>query len=317
MSEIMVTVLCVTYNHKDYIARCIDGIISQKTQYKFELIVHDDASTDGTTEIIKEYEKKYPEIIRGIYENENQYSKGIDIVERFLLPKVKGRFVANCDGDDEWIDPYKMQKQVDFMLDHPNVLACTTNALVKDCRTNEEYNYCNWKRSKYVSVNDVLWGEKAIIKPSTWIIRAKPLIQSKDEISKLGGYTDAPLQLWMLASGKVYYMKDVTIMYRLYVPGSWSSTSTDSYEDKLLRIERFNELTEYRYCKKIRRKINKFVYRRLNNEREMELLSIIGGRRILLSGCVDIALAVLLNNMCPSIYCYIRRIWRKIIHETE
>lgn len=110
MSEIMVTVLCVTYNHKDYIARCIDGIISQKTQYKFELIVHDDASTDGTTEIIKEYEKKYPEIIRGIYENENQYSKGIDIAERFLLPKVKGRFVANCDGDDEWIDPYKMQK---------------------------------------------------------------------------------------------------------------------------------------------------------------------------------------------------------------
>ena len=108
------------------------------------------------------------------------------------------------------------------------------------------------KRSKYVSVDNVLWGEKAIIKPSTWIIRAKPLIQSKDEISKLGGYIDVPLQLWMLASGKVYYMKDVTIMYRLYVPGSWSSTSTDSYEDKLLRIERFNELTEYRYCKKRR-----------------------------------------------------------------
>ena len=93
----------------------------QKTNFRFEAIIHDDASTDGTQEIIREYEKKYPDIIKPIYQKENQYSKGIPgYITNLISSKCKGKYIALCEGDDYWIDPLKLQKQVDFLESHPD-----------------------------------------------------------------------------------------------------------------------------------------------------------------------------------------------------
>lgn len=91
--EIMVSVICTAYNHEKYIRQCLDGFVMQKTNFKYEVIVHDDASTDNTAEIIREYEKKYPEIIKPIYQKENQYSKGVSI-GKIIYPLCQGKYLA-------------------------------------------------------------------------------------------------------------------------------------------------------------------------------------------------------------------------------
>ncbi len=115
----LVSICCLTYNHEKYIHDAIEGFLMQKANFEFEILIHDDASTDGTTEIIKEYEKKYPGLIKPIYQTENQWSKGIKPFFKDLFPKAKGKYIALCEGDDYWVDPYKLQKQVDFMEANP------------------------------------------------------------------------------------------------------------------------------------------------------------------------------------------------------
>ena len=122
--DIKASICCITYNQKKYIRQCLDGFVMQRTNFKFEVLIHDDASTDGTTDIIREYEKKYPDIIKPIYQTENKYSRGISITRNYIYPNIKGKYVAICEGDDYWTDPYKLQKQVDFLDAHPDYSIC-------------------------------------------------------------------------------------------------------------------------------------------------------------------------------------------------
>ena len=112
---LMVTIQCLTFNHEPYIRQCLDGFVMQKTNFRFEAVVHDDASTDGTAAIVREYAEKYPDIIKPILETENQYSKGDGILGRIMAENRKGKYIAICEGDDYWIDPLKLQKQVYYM----------------------------------------------------------------------------------------------------------------------------------------------------------------------------------------------------------
>lgn len=123
MENILVAIHCLAYNHEPYISECLDGFVMQKTNFKFVAIVHDDASTDGTAAIIREYAEKYPEIIYPILETENQWSKPDGSLGRIMSNAIidtGAKYVAMCEGDDYWIDPYKLQKQVDFMEKNPN-----------------------------------------------------------------------------------------------------------------------------------------------------------------------------------------------------
>ncbi len=124
MSNPAVSVCCITYNHEKYIRDALEGFLMQQTNFSFEILIHDDASTDGTADIIREYEAKYPGIIKPIYQTENQYSKGIDISATFNFPRVQGKYIALCEGDDFWTDPHKLQIQYDFMESHPDYSLC-------------------------------------------------------------------------------------------------------------------------------------------------------------------------------------------------
>lgn len=124
MSDVMVSVCVLSYNHEKYLRQCLDGIFMQKVSFPFEVRVHDDASTDRSQEIIKEYQQRYPDILKPVLQSENQYSKGGGILNKFLLPLCEGKYIALCEGDDYWTDSLKLQKQVDFLEGHEEYSMC-------------------------------------------------------------------------------------------------------------------------------------------------------------------------------------------------
>jgi len=128
------------------------GFLMQKTTFAFEILIHDDASTDGTQEIIREYEAKYPDIIKPIYQTENQYSKGINISISYNLPRTKGKYIAFCEGDDYWTDKDKLQKQVDFLENHSEYSLCSHRFKVYNI---EEAKYePEWEYYKEIFANN-------------------------------------------------------------------------------------------------------------------------------------------------------------------
>ncbi len=129
----MVSVCCITYNHEKYIEQALDGVLMQETTFPFELIVHDDASTDRTPKILQKYAEKYPEIIRIILQAENQFSKAGLITLRFVFPRARGKYIALCEGDDFWVDKMKLDKQVRFLEENPEYVITYT-----DCRPFDE-----------------------------------------------------------------------------------------------------------------------------------------------------------------------------------
>ncbi len=113
----LLSIVCLAYNHAAFISETLDGFLRQETTFPFEIIVHDDASTDATATIIHEYAARYPQVIKPIYQTENQYRKGVPFSTR-LFAQAHGKYIAYCEGDDYWTDPHKLQIQVDFLEKH-------------------------------------------------------------------------------------------------------------------------------------------------------------------------------------------------------
>ena len=132
MNKPLVSIQCLVYNHEPYLRQCLDGFVMQKTNFPFEAIIHDDVSTDNSVAIIREYAEKYPDIIKPIYEKENQYSKHDGSLRKIILAAFSpySKYIAICEGDDYWTDPYKLQKQVDYLDNHPECGLVYTNAMV-------------------------------------------------------------------------------------------------------------------------------------------------------------------------------------------
>lgn len=127
----LVSICCITFNHKPYIAQCLEGLVNQNVHFDFEIIVNDDCSTDGTAEIIKDYASRYPGRFIPILHDQNQYSRGIKrILQTFVFPRARGKYIALCEGDDYWTDPNKLQLEVDYLENHPECGMVYTQAQV-------------------------------------------------------------------------------------------------------------------------------------------------------------------------------------------
>lgn len=124
----VVSVCCVTYNHGDFIEDALNGFLSQKTDFPFEILINDDASTDETPEILRKYEQNYPRIIKLICQTENKFSQGLSPNFTYNLPRAKGRFIALCEGDDFWISEDKLEKQVAALTENPDCVLCFHDA---------------------------------------------------------------------------------------------------------------------------------------------------------------------------------------------
>ena len=143
----LVSVRCITYNHELYISKALDGFLMQKTTFPFEIVIHDDASTDKTADIIREYTEKFPKIIKPIFETENQYSKHDGSLGRIMNAACKGKYIAFCEGDDYWIDENKQQIQVDFLEKHLDYTMCFHDAkIIDNLNINMKYQVSSYDR---------------------------------------------------------------------------------------------------------------------------------------------------------------------------
>ena len=145
----VVSVCCVTYNHGPFVRQCLDGFLMQETTFPVEILLHDDASTDDTAAVIREYAERHPALFKPILQTENQYSKGVSPNIQFNIPRARGRYIALCEGDDYWTDPRKLQLQADFLERNPEYVICYHDAEVVDesgLVINESLLKDEWKR---------------------------------------------------------------------------------------------------------------------------------------------------------------------------
>jgi glycosyltransferase involved in cell wall biosynthesis len=221
----LVSIVNNTYNHEGFIRDALEGFLMQKTTFKVEILVHDDASTDGTAAIVREYEARYPELIKPVYQTENQYSKGIKVTSTFQFPRALGKYIAMCEGDDYWTDPLKLQKQVEFLEANPEYVISYHDCKVidengkvvmdsqlpenhKKDASNEELVYCSrWVKTLTICYKNFNFDEP---QERNYIFNGDMFL-----ISRLG------------LNGKGKWMGDTITpgVYRMHQNSIWSSLS--------------------------------------------------------------------------------------------
>lgn len=258
----VVSIICTSYNHEEYIGDALDSFVMQKTTFPFEIIVHDDASTDKTASIIREYESKHPELFVALYQTENQYSKGNGDVSKIVFSAAQGKYIALCEGDDYWTDPYKLQKQVDFLEANPDYSMCFHNAEIIDEGTQlSEGLFIGPQKQQYVQLNssrEVLPYEIMIdwIVPTASCLFRTGLIDYKKLNSNNFVFGDIALFLSLAAKGKVFYLNEIISIYRKSLRGARFSNDG---EYKNGRWERhYNELARLCQDKELEFVINYF-----------------------------------------------------------
>lgn len=136
--EPLVSVLCLVYNHEQFLRKALESFVRQEVDFPFEVVVHDDASTDGSADIIREYERNYPDIIKPIYQKVNQHSLKRGRVTRIVHEAARGKYISQCEGDDYWTDFHKLKKQVDFLEAHPDYSMCVGGYIKRDIYTGKD-----------------------------------------------------------------------------------------------------------------------------------------------------------------------------------
>ncbi|GAB6009257.1 glycosyltransferase [Dysgonomonas reticulitermitis] len=204
----------ITYNHEKFIAEAIEGVVMQKTSFPFELVIGEDCSTDSTRAICIEYQKKYPDIIRLRLPEKNQ---GMMLNWINNIESGQGKYIALCDGDDYWTDPYKLQKQVDFMEANTDFALCSHSVYTLMCEQLDE----NIEMER-----NVLTTEDIILKD--WGLLTASIFFRKDAHKTPDWYYtvkngDYALQLIVSLSGKIKFLPEYMAVYRQHL-GGMSST---------------------------------------------------------------------------------------------
>ncbi|MDO4574089.1 MAG: glycosyltransferase [Planctomycetia bacterium] len=251
MTSFKLSILCITYNHAAFIRQALDGFVMQQTNFPFEVLIHDDASTDGTADIIREYEEKYPDIIKPVYQKENQWSQGVAISKTFQFPRIQGMYVAMCEGDDYWTDPRKLQKQVDFLDAHPDYTVCFHPVEVqweKDPEKKEIFPTPDKRFNKTtLDVEDLI--QHNFIQTNSvvyrWVFPEKEHLEDYP-VGILPG--DWYLHLVHAKHGKIGFLEDVMGVYRRHPGGMWQGNNYLRHGDKHYHFfEAADKLLEGKY----------------------------------------------------------------------
>lgn len=230
MNDPLVSVSCTTYNHAPYIRECLDGFLMQKCNFSFEILIHDDASTDTTSNIIREYHNKHPNIIKPIIQTENQWSKGIKPTWKYNIPRAKGKYIALCEGDDYWIDPLKLQKQVDFLEKDENYSLIGSNAHEQ---IKQNLIPCTDTSPKEITTEDIVqFGP--LLHTCTIMFRNKPNWFDSPLLTR-SGLRDWSLVFLYSLKGKVKRLEDTTGVYRRHDGGIYSALDIrEKYKENIV-----------------------------------------------------------------------------------
>lgn len=265
----MVSIITTAYNHAPYIAQALESFISQKTDFSFEIIVHDDSSTDGTTEIIQKYEKKYPQLIKAVYQKENQYSKGKNVYE-FIIPHIKGKYVAQCEGDDYWCDEKKLQKQVDYMEKHPECSYCFCNSYNVNLKSEIIGTQTPINTSRVFSSREIIAAPEIFLATAGTIYRAEDMYEFPEEMIA-GTAGDIPLRQFLMLRGNAYGFAERMCCYRVMTPGSESDRYNRAIKNNsqeflkcneayIRYYELFDRYTKGEYHEELLEKLNRCLY---------------------------------------------------------
>ena len=225
----LLSVCCTSYNQEKHIQFAIEGFLLQKTSFPIEIIIHDDASTDKTADIIKSYHKKYPELIIPIYQIENKYSKGIRPLTNFVFKCAKGKYIALCEGDDYWTDPFKLQKQVDFLESNPTFSLIYHNVYFKN-ELDNTLKISDWPQKPELTIEDLALNN--YIYTASVVFRRECL--TVDSIPAQLPFGDYFMWLIIAQHGRIKYFEEPMGVYRIHEGGVWSLLSYAERQRKTL-----------------------------------------------------------------------------------
>ena len=280
-NNVVVSIDTLSYNHAKYISQCLDGLLKQRTNFAFEILVCDDASTDDTAKLIHEYEEKYPNIVVPLYQKENKYSKGIKMSATYQFPRAKGKYIAICEGDDYWIDENKLQMQVDFLEKNSEYGMCYTNFnIYYQNKKKFEYDLFTTQSEKFLKQYDSLeqWIlKKGYIAPMTWVFR-KSLIDNYDSMNSCDG--TYVLVAHFMANSKILCLDKTTATYRVLEESASHSKSLEKLykRHKNLREVQYKLIDKYNLDNSLKSKVDEDYCRRgiklfvaLNKKEDIDL----------------------------------------------
>lgn len=327
MEEIAVSVLCATYNQEKYIKQALNGFVMQKTNFPFEVIVNDDASTDKTPEIIKEYVNKYPNIIKPIYQKENQYSKGVSITIECLFPKAKGKYLAFCEGDDFWTDENKLQMQYDIMERNPNCHLCLHKvSTISENGKDLDKTYPNFKlKEQIMSAKDFFQIAffKYSFQTSCYFMKKedyeKYIIDFVNIRQKFRKYSTGDLSILFYfgqLDGIIYIDRNMS-KYRTLSLGSMSERSKKKSNNfKIAKgncfieiMEDFDKYTKYKYHKIC---MDRILYISIGIAKNTSLIDLLFKRRKEIFGRFNLfqKMVLLIYVLFPNLATQLRKIYK-------
>ncbi|MGO1469475.1 MAG: glycosyltransferase family 2 protein [Tissierella sp.] len=272
MENIDISICCLTYNHENFIADAIESFLMQETSYRYEILIHDDASTDKTPEIIEEYRVKYSNIIKPLYQKENQYSKGVS-VSKINMERAGGKYIALCEGDDYWIDIHKLQQQVDFLEKNNEFSLCVHSGDMVDVNNKKVHSVRPFKNNKVYKTEELILGGGDMFPTNSMLFKTEHIkvLPKFYNISPVGDY---PLVIYLSLKGKVYYIDRIMSAYRVGVGGSWTQRVSSNI---------FNAQQHYNLMNNVMLELNKYTnymfdgqIDEMNNRRKLNLLCIRG-----------------------------------------
>lgn len=253
---IKVSVICLVYNEEEYLRRALDSMVKQKTNFIFEIICHDDASTDKSPEILREYEFNYPDIVKCIYQRDNKYQKGEQIILKYIYPVARGEYMAYCDGDDYWTDSLKLQKQVDFLDTHLDYGMCLHSFQVLKERTGKTYEcHFNYGDCDLSTSQAIRWDSRKTPQLGTSVFRREMAYNRPELFQKIGGgnskterfISDHPLYIYFSLVSKIRYLDQTMSCWRRRVSGTWGRGTgvSKALNHQIAHREFFNLLDKY------------------------------------------------------------------------
>jgi glycosyltransferase involved in cell wall biosynthesis len=238
----VVSVALITYNHEAHIAQALESAIGQKTTFPFEIIVGEDCSTDNTRAIVREYQERYPNLVRALLPDRNQGPfKNVAVT----LNACRGKYIAALEGDDYWTSDNKLQRQVDFFETHPECSICFHKVLVLD-ETGEQPSRVIPEKAKTIStLEDLLPGNFI---PSCSAIWRRGLFEKLPDWVEEVKFSDWVIHVLNAEHGHIGFVDDCMAVYRLHAGGTWSTQSWHAVMTRwITAYERMNEYFGGRY----------------------------------------------------------------------